>query len=313
MTTDSIDQRPPASVATAHPSGAGPNDASPFAAFAARLALERRARSSPLPDPAAVELWADEVVRLLFGRAFDGRSRSEESAGELASELGAAAEDLAGILAGVAGGLPAPIGLTVERFMFGLPDIHERLGRDAIAIEAGDPAASSVDEVVLAYPGFLALAFHRIAHGLDALGVPLVPRILSEAAHRRTGIDIHPSATLGCPIVIDHGTEIVIGATAMLGDAVKLYQGVTLGALSVDKSLAARKRHPTIEDGVVIYANATILGGETVIGAGSVIGGNVWLTSSVPAGSVVQHRSEVRVRPLDREHEGADPAIDFVI
>ena len=149
-----------------------------------------------------------------------------------------------------------------------LPEVHRQLMIDAAAIERGDPAAESVDEVILAYPGFLAIAVHRIAHRFCELSVPLLPRVLTEWAHERTGIDIHPGATLGHPVVIDHGTGIVIGETAVIGNNVKLYQGVTLGALSVNKALASTKRHPTIEDDVVIYANATILGGETVIGRG---------------------------------------------
>jgi serine O-acetyltransferase len=143
--------------------------------------------------------------------------------------------------------------------------------------------------VVVAYPGFRAIALFRLAHVLHGAGVPLLPRLMTELGHRETGIDIHPAARIGRAFSIDHGTGVVIGETTVIGDGVKLYQGVTLGAASVQKALANRKRHPTVEDGVVIYANATILGGDTVIGAGSVIGGNVWLTRSVPPGSVVTH------------------------
>jgi serine O-acetyltransferase len=160
---------------------------------------------------------------------------------------------------------------------------------DAEAIFRGDPAAKSVDEVILAYPGFLAIAVYRVAHWFHNRGVPTLPRMISEHAHKLTGIDIHPGATIGRSFVIDHGTGIVIGETTVIHDNVKIYQGVTLGALSVDKSLANTKRHPTIERDVVIYANATILGGDTVVGAGSVVGGNVWLTESVSPGSRVYH------------------------
>jgi serine O-acetyltransferase len=177
---------------------------------------------------------------------------------------------------------------------------------DATAIERGDPAAESVDEVILAYPGFTAIAVHRIAHRFYEMSVPLLPRLLTEWAHERTGIDIHPGATLGHPVIIDHGTGIVVGETAEIGNNVKLYQGVTLGALSVNKTLASTKRHPTIEDGVVIYANAKILGGETVIGRGSVVGGNVWITASIPPDSIVYHRSEVHVRTGKSDFEGPD-------
>lgn len=168
-----------------------------------------------------------------------------------------------------------------------LPQMGRCLRQDAEFINASDPAAKSFDEVVLAYPGFLAIAGHRLAKVLYDLGVPNLPRLISEHVHERTGIDIHPGAYIGCPCHIDHGTGMVIGETANIGKRVKLYQGVTLGALSVDKSLAKEKRHPTIEDDVVIYANATVLGGDTVIGRGSVIGGNVWITQSVEPDTVV--------------------------
>jgi serine O-acetyltransferase len=183
-----------------------------------------------------------------------------------------------------------------DSFIEQLPSFHSTLLEDAQAIYQGDPAAHSVDEVILAYPGFYAIAVYRLANWFVRKGVLLVPRLLSEVAHKRTGVDIHPGADIGRAFVIDHGTGIVIGETTTIRDNVKLYQGVTLGALSVDKGLSQTKRHPTIENNVVIYANATILGGETVIGAGSVIGGNVWLTSSVPAGSRVYHRSDVTVK-----------------
>jgi serine O-acetyltransferase len=172
-------------------------------------------------------------------------------------------------------------------FTDALPAIQDALRLDAEATCAADPAATDVDEVILAYPGFYALACYRLARRLRDLGVPLLPRLITERAHRLTGIDIHPGASIGRAIAIDHGTGIVIGETAVIGDRVRLYQGVTLGALSVRKDLARTRRHPTIEDDVVIYANATILGGDTVVGRSSVIGGNVWLTHSVPPHSIV--------------------------
>jgi serine O-acetyltransferase len=181
-----------------------------------------------------------------------------------------------------------------------LPRLRRELQLDASATCEADPAAGSIDEVVLAYPGFFALACYRIAHALSQRGVALLPRLITEFAHRETGIDIHPSAQIGRSLAIDHGTGIVIGETAIIGDRVRLYQGVTLGAHSVRKDLAQHKRHPTIEDEVVIYANATILGGDTVIGARSLIGGNVWLTHSVPTGSVVTHGSTVE-RPREAD------------
>jgi serine O-acetyltransferase len=174
-----------------------------------------------------------------------------------------------------------------DAFIESLPAIHAALELDATATCDADPAATSVDEVILAYPGFYAMACHRLAHRLRELGVPLLPRLISETAHRVTGIDINPGAAIGQAIAIDHGTGIVIGETSVIGDRVRLYQGVTLGALSVRKDLARKRRHPTIEHDVVIYANATILGGDTVVGHSSVIGGNVWLTHSVPPHSIV--------------------------
>jgi serine O-acetyltransferase len=151
----------------------------------------------------------------------------------------------------------------------------------------GDPAAKSYEEVILSYPGFEAITVHRLAHFFWNAQVPLIPRMMSELAHSRTGIDIHPGATIGESFFIDHGTGVVIGETTIIGKNVKLYQGVTLGALSVKKEEGNRKRHPTIEDDVTIYSNATILGGATIIGKGSTIGGNVWITESVPPNTMV--------------------------
>jgi serine O-acetyltransferase len=187
----------------------------------------------------------------------------------------------------------------VKHFMQTLPDLHDKLWLDAEAITSGDPAAESVDEVILAYPGFSAIAIYRIAHEFYTMHVPIFSRLVTEYAHQITGVDIHPGAQIGTSFAIDHGTGIVIGESAIIGKDVKIYQGVTLGALSVDKKLAKSKRHPTIEDGVVIYAQAIILGGETVVGHHSVIGGNVWLTTSVPPFSSVYQESKVTVRPKE--------------
>lgn len=174
-----------------------------------------------------------------------------------------------------------------EAFIAELPLLRGRLLLDARAAFDGDPAAHSVEEVILTYPGFQAITVHRIAHWLYMAKVPYVPRAMAESAKTETGIDIHPGARIGQRFFIDHGTGVVIGETTEIGDDVKIYQGVTLGALSVHRALAGAKRHPTLEDGVVIYAGATVLGGETVIGRRSVIGGNVWLTESVPAETMV--------------------------
>lgn len=162
-----------------------------------------------------------------------------------------------------------------------IPEIRRMVSLDTIAAFNGDPAAKSGDEVIVSYPGLEAIIVYRLAHFIHLKGVPVIPRIMSEYIHGKTGIDIHPGATIGESFFIDHGTGVVIGETTLIGKNVKIYQGVTLGALSVKKSLQNKKRHPTIEDDVTIYANATILGGETVIGKGSVIGGNSWITESV--------------------------------
>ena len=168
-----------------------------------------------------------------------------------------------------------------------LPELREALLFDAQALLDGDPAARTIDEIVLTYPGFEAIMVHRLAHWLHRADVPYMPRAISEHAHARTGIDIHPGATIGERFFIDHGTGVVIGESTEIGRDVKIYQGVTLGALSVSRDRAGTKRHPTIEDRVVIYAGATVLGGDTVIGEGAVIGGNVWLTESVAPGTTV--------------------------
>jgi serine O-acetyltransferase len=200
-------------------------------------------------------------------------------------------------------------GEVVTAFLERLPDVMQSIAADVGAAYEGDPAATCLEEVVLAYPGVKAVFTYRIANLLFRLGVPLVPRIMTEFAHNETGVDIHPGATIGREFFIDHGTGVVIGETTVIGDRVKLYQGVTLGALSFPRDakgglVRGTKRHPTLEDDVVVYAGATILGGDTVVGRGSVIGGNVWLTTSVPPGSKVtlsreQIAYEISPKPPD--------------
>ncbi len=183
------------------------------------------------------------------------------------------------------------------KFMKFMPELKLALTKDVEAIFEGDPAASSHDEIILAYPGFTAVSAYRIAHFLQKLGVSLVPRMITEYAHSMTGIDIHPSAVIGESLCIDHGTGVVIGETTIIGNHVKIYQGVTLGALSIPRRDTAGKRHPTIEDHVVIYAQAIILGGDTVIGAHSVIGGNVWITESVdPHSKIYYHERQTKIK-----------------
>ncbi len=193
---------------------------------------------------------------------------------------------------------PAFADKAVENFLRAFPEITERLGKDARAYLKHDPAAKSIEEVVIAYPGFFALSIYRIAHQLYLLNVPIIPRLFSEYAHSKVGIDVHPGAKIVKNFFMDHGTGIVIGETAEIGDNVKIYQWVTLGALYVEKKLSEVKRHPTVEDNVVIYANATILGGKTLIGHDSVIGGGAWLTESVIPYSLVYNSMDVRIRTV---------------
>ncbi len=181
---------------------------------------------------------------------------------------------------------------TASEFICSLEQIENSIQLDVDAIYNGDPAAKSKEEIIRSYPGFYAIAAYRIANLLHKLGIKMVPRIITELAHHRTGIDIHPSASIGHSFCIDHGTGVVIGETTEIGNHVKIYQGVTLGALSVEKIDANKKRHPTIQDHTVVYANATILGGETVIGQHSVIGGNSWITKSVEPYSIVYYKPE---------------------
>lgn len=246
--------------------------------------------------PPAIERRTEEFTRrtlaLLFPHFTSGGGASAEAVQSELTELGG---HLCELLVGQ-GMTSDHAGKICSAFIDGLPELQRELADDAVATYEADPAAKSVDEVLLAYPGALALTYYRIAHRLHLQGVELLPRLITEQAHRLTGIDIHPGATIGKSLAIDHGTGIVVGETAVIGDHVRLYQGVTIGALSVRKELATQKRHPTIGDNVVVYANASLLGGETVIGEDSVIGGNVWLTHAVPAGSAVTHAATIQRR-----------------
>jgi serine O-acetyltransferase len=183
-----------------------------------------------------------------------------------------------------------------KTFLSTLPEILENLNLDAQELVNNDPASNNIEEVYLAYPGFYAIAIYRFSHELHLLNTPLIPRLMSEYAHSRTGTDIHPGATIGKSFFIDHATGTVIGETCSIHDFVKIYQGVTLGALQVSKELKNVKRHPTVENNVTIYANATILGGETIIGENSVIGGYVWITESIPKNSLVYHKPETKLK-----------------
>ena len=274
--------------------------------FTEELLRIRQSRSVELPVRLEVSQFADSILQLLFPHFSDA---IYYSAAEIEGELRLLKRNLRSLLMPLRPKMPESVETTADTFFDRIPEIHNNLWRDAEAIYQGDPAAESIDEVISAYPGFFAIAVFRIAHEFYRMKVPIFPRILTETAHQRTGIDIHPGAKIGSPFFIDHGTGIVIGETTIIGDHVKLYQGVTLGALSVEKSLSTSKRHPSIEDKVVIYSNATILGGSTVIGHDSIIGGNVWLTDSVPPYSVVYHKSEVKVRDSRVDSQ----SFDFVI
>ena len=264
-----------------------------------------------MPSTAQVAATLDRLFALLYPGCHDSgsasharcRSRVEELFVQIAEELeGQIRQVLACSRAGAAensGGtdVAQEARALTEKFLAELPNIRAVLQEDVVAAYEGDPAATGKMEVVMAYPGLQAITVHRLAHALYRLKVPILPRVMSELAHSRTGIDIHPGATIGEHFFIDHGTGVVIGETTVIGRNVKLYQGVTLGALSFPKDEATgmlmkgHKRHPNVEDNVVIYAGATILGGETTIGHDSEIGGNVWLMDSIPPYSRVYNQT----------------------
>jgi len=250
------------------------------------------------PSKNGIALFTRRVALFIFP-VMEGGDSEPPSAGELRAELTALLEPMKPKL-------PAAPAELAEYFFGRLPGIRDTLCGDAAFIAANDPAATEVDEVVMAYPGFFAILVYRLANCLAALEVPLMPRIMTEHAHSLTGIDIHPKATIGPQFFIDHGTGIVIGETSVIGHRVKLYQGVTIGALSVCKDMAATKRHPTIEDDVIIYAGSTILGGNTTIGHDSIIGGNVWLTESVPPFSLVYNKHQTGVRERKDDERNTD-------
>ncbi len=242
------------------------------------------------PSPAEV---ADFFTRLLGTLFADYTQLTFQSEEDLEKHMAALKAELDHIVRYNPHRGDREAGAIAGQFFEALPDIFEKLNEDVVAMYEGDPAAKSTSEVIQTYPGFYAIAAYRIAHQLHLLGVQGLPRVITEHAHSKTGIDIHPSARIGNHFCIDHGTGVVIGETAVIGNHVKIYQGVTLGALSVSKEDAVKKRHPTLEDHVVVYAGATILGGETVIGHHSVVGGNVWLTRSVPPNSKIYYQAKM--------------------
>jgi serine O-acetyltransferase len=272
--------------------------------FIEELFKRNRQCYNSFPDKETAENFIDDLFNFLFA-SYEGKYSSED-------KLNKHFTDIKNTFNAILFELlkdEAEVKRQSVEFFEAIPYIYQQLLRDADAILKFDPAAQSIEEVLAAYPGFYATSIYRIAHQLQLQEIKVLPRLFSEYAHSKTGIDIHPGAHIGASFFIDHGTGIVIGETTTIGDNVKIYQGVTLGALNVAKALASSKRHPTIEDNVIIYSGATILGGETVIGHDSIIGGNVWLTYSVPSYSLVYHKSEIKVR----DNNPLPEALNFVI
>ncbi|NBR46847.1 MAG: serine acetyltransferase [Verrucomicrobia bacterium] len=271
--------------------------------------------AAQLPSKSAVALVTEDLLHLMFPGFYDGDRLEGRELGpaitELLSSLEKALEkEVAKSLPKGGGG--ESVESKVRSFLGRLPAVRAVLKTDVEAVMTGDPAARNVEEILLAYPGIEAIAVQRMAHELYLLGVPLLPRMMTEWVHSRTGIDIHPGATIGASFFIDHGTGIVIGETTEIGREVRIYHGVTLGARSVSgaETLRGRKRHPTIEDRVTIYPGATILGGETVVGQGSTIGGGVFLTKSVPPEHLVfAEHAALQVIPKSERPKGSEYSI----
>jgi serine O-acetyltransferase len=268
----------------------------------------------PMPSSDAIVQILNDTIALMYPGYF---GRRDLTAANIAREIETGVAGLTARLESEIGqclrhaqqaDAPARARLLCKKFIDGLAEIRAVLLGDVQAAFDGDPAATGTDEVILAYPGLLAVSVYRIAHALHLLGVPIMPRIMTEWAHGRTGCDIHPAAEIGPSFFIDHATGVVIGATTIIGAGVRLYQGVTLGALSLPRDaggqlIRGQKRHPTIEDGVTIYAHATVLGGQTVVGADSIIGGSVFISKSVPP------RSRVSLKEPDLRLSIRDSAV----
>lgn len=284
-------------------------DDEPFAPVKNRMAHDlyrlNRTYCAEVPSLSETEEWIDGMVNLLFPIKVNGQMNLEEIDDQI-ENLKFRLEELLVPLRKDLQGLPWK---TAASFFKELPAVFHLLIEDARTFVKSDPAAEKLEEVVLCYPGFFSLVVYRLAHILYRLKVPVLPRVLTEYAHSKTGIDIHPGAVIGKNCFIDHGTGIVIGETTIIGNNVKIYQGVTLGAMFVKKSMAETKRHPTIEDNVILYAGCTILGGNTVIGHDTVVGGNVWLTKSVPPYYVVYQENKT----IFKENKAFSEVINFVI
>lgn len=258
-----------------------------------------------VPSMLKAHAFTENLINFLFPFKIDRKCTMPQIELNLA-QLQIDFRDLVGSLEKT---LERPISEITLDFFTQIPGIYKNLMDDAKHFLDFDPAAKSMESVILYYPGFYAITIYRLAHVLHKLKIPFLPRMMSEYAHSKTGIEIHPGAEIGENFFIDHGTGIVVGETAIIGDNVKLYQGVTLGAIMVDKSMRGKKRHPTIEDNVIIYSGSSILGGDTTVGHDTVIGGNVWLTKSVPPYSVVYHESKTIIR----DSKMKDEPINFVI
>lgn len=273
--------------------------------FAHRLSQFNSGYCTEVPSKERSVQFMENLIHALFPI----RQNCAVDVEEIATELDRSAVTLRELLYSIRESLEQGPDEVVDAFFSRIPGAFEQLAADADAVTRFDPAASCVEEIILCYPGFFAITVYRMAHILYKLKVPVLPRILSEYAHQLTGIDIHPGAEIESPFFIDHGTGIVIGETARIGKEVRLFQGVTLGALTVERSMANTKRHPTIEDHVVIYAGSTILGGDTVIGHHTVVGGNTWITESILPHSVVYRNHRVLVK----DRKDFIPPINFEI
>lgn len=258
-----------------------------------------------LPSRTLIYQFIDELIDFLFPIE-STNATFNHSQTQVEEQL---ARHLSNILKPMQAQLAATSQEITKKFFETIATVKDKLIADATFFMQSDPAVESIEEIIIAYPGFYAITVYRLSNELAKLGVPIIPRVISEYAHNKTGIDIHPGAQIDNPFFIDHGTGVVIGQTTIIGKRVKIYQGVTLGALAVRKEGQGTKRHPTIEDDVIIYAGSCILGGETTIGHDSIIGGNVWLTTSVAPLSVVYHKSDIKIR----DKSDLDEIIDFII
>jgi serine O-acetyltransferase len=273
--------------------------------FAKHLSSMNKGYCMEAPSMVKTHLFVEDIIHILFPIKLD--RKIEESEVEL--ELEKCAVELRELLNSIRNSIPDTPENITGKFMEQLPEAYNAMMDDAVSIARFDPASSCIEEIILAYPGFYCIAVYRMANILHKLKIPLLPRVMMEYVHGKTGIDIHPGAKIDIPFFIDHGTGIVIGETAEIGKNVKVYQGVTLGALTVEKDMARIKRHPTIEDNVTIYAGSTILGGDTVIGHDTIVGGNTWITESVLPHSVVYRQHRVIVK----DSKDYQAPLDFVI